>query len=144
LSSGDCGSDCYSGLSANSSDITAFFPPSTPQTVTLPAYLNSLAGLLASLSPSSELLSAFSAFDEDDSGQVDLVELRDALLHTAPEPGEKPLTEREIDKVMNGFTGRRAFGRHTGGGMGKRGEVFKYQEFVASVAGGASVDGKEN
>lgn len=96
------------------------------------------------MSPSSELLSAFSAFDEDDSGQVDLVELRDALLHTAPEPGEKPLTEREIDKVMNGFTRRRAFGRHTGGGMGKRGEVFKYQEFVASVAGGASVDGKEN
>ncbi|KAH8793937.1 hypothetical protein BGZ57DRAFT_947608 [Hyaloscypha finlandica] len=132
------------GLSANASDITAFFPPSTPQTVTLPAYLNSLAGLLAALSPSSELLSAFSAFDEDDSGQVDLAELRDALLHTAPEPGEKLLTEREIDKVMNGFTGRRAFGKHTGGGMGKRGEVFKYQEFVAGVAGGASVDGKEN
>jgi hypothetical protein len=132
------------GLSANASDITAFFPPSTPQTVTLPAYLSSLAGLLVSLSPSSELLSAFSAFDEDDSGQVDLAELRDALLHTAPEPGEKLLTEREIDKVMNGFTGRRAFGKHTGGGMGKRGEVFKYQEFVAGVAGGASVDGKEN
>jgi hypothetical protein len=130
------------GLSANSSDITAFFPPSTPQTVTLPAYLNSLAGLLASLSPSSELLSAFSAFDEDDSGQVDLAELRDALLHTAPEPGERPLTGRETDQVMSGFTGRRAFGKHAGGGMGKRGEVFKYQEFVASVAGGAGVDGK--
>jgi hypothetical protein len=116
------------GLPAHSSDITAFFPPSTPQTVTLPAFLNSLADLLASLSPSSELLSAFSAFD--------------ALLHTAPEPGEKALTEREIDKVMSGFTGRRAFGKHSGGGLGRRGEVFKYQEFVASVAGGASVDGK--
>ena len=101
-----------------------------------------MAGLLASLSPPAELLSAFSAFDEDDSGQVDLVELRDALLHTAPDPGERPLTEREIDRVMSGFTGRRAFGKHTGGGMGKRGEVFKYQEFVASVAGG-SADGKE-
>lgn len=131
------------GLSTNSPDVTAFFPPSTPQTVTLPAYLNSLAGLLASLSPSSELLSAFSAFDEDDSGQIDLAELRDALLHTAPEPGEKALTEREIGRVMSRFTGRRAFGKHTGGGMGKRGEVFKYQEFVSSVAGGASVDGKE-
>jgi Ca2+-binding EF-hand superfamily protein len=130
------------GLPAHSSDITAFFPPSTPQTVTLPAFLNSLADLLASLSPSSELLSAFSAFDEDDSGQVDLTELRDALLHTAPEPGEKALTERDIDKVMSGFTGRRAFGKHSGGGLGRRGEVFKYQEFVASVAGGASVDGK--
>lgn len=135
--------DFVLGLSANVSDITAFFPPSTPQTVTLPAYLNGLAGLLAALSPSSELLSAFSAFDEDDSGQIDLAELRDALIHTAPEPGVTPLTEREIDKVMNGFTGRRAFGKHTGGGMGKRGEVFKYQEFVSSVAGGASVDEKE-
>lgn len=100
------------------------------------------------LSPPSELLSAFSAFDEDDSGQVDLAELRDALLHTAPEPGEKLLTEREVDKVMNGFTGRRAFGKHTmgHGGMGsmsKRGEVFKYQEFVANVAGGASMNGKD-
>jgi hypothetical protein len=105
--------------------------------------LNSLANLLAALSPSSELLSALSAFDEDDSGQVDLAELRDALLHTAPEPGEKALTEREVDKVMGGFTGRRAFGKYGGGGMGKRGEVFKYQEFVASVQGGANVDGKE-
>ncbi|KUJ20919.1 EF-hand [Mollisia scopiformis] len=131
------------GLPANTSDVTAFFPLSSSQTVTLPTFLNSLAGLLASLSPSSELLSAFSAFDEDDSGQVDLAELRDALLHTAPEPGDKALTEREVDKVMNGFTGRRAFGKHTGGGMGKRGEVFKYQEFVANVAGGASVDGKD-
>ena len=138
----ELGTDSVPGLSANSSDITAFFPPSTPQTVTLPAYLNSLASLLAALSPSSELLSAFSAFDEDDSGQVDLAELRDALLYTAPEPGETLLSERDIDKVMSGFTGRRAFGKNTGGGMGKRGEVFKYQEFVSSVAGGASVDGK--
>jgi Ca2+-binding EF-hand superfamily protein len=130
------------GLSANASDISAFFPPSTPQTVALPAYMNSIANLLAALSPSSELLAAFSAFDEDDSGQVDLAELRDALLHTAPEPIEKPLTEREVDRVINGFTGRRAFGKHTGGGMGRKGEVFKYQEFVASIAGGASVGKK--
>jgi Ca2+-binding EF-hand superfamily protein len=128
-------------MSANASDVTAFFPPSSAQSITLPAYLNSMAGLLAALSPSSELLSAFSAFDEDDSGQVDLLELRDALLHTAPEPGDRPLTEREIDRVMGGFTGRRAFGKHSGGGIGKRGEVFKYQEFVASVQGGASADG---
>jgi hypothetical protein len=107
----------------------------------LPTFMNSIATLLAALSPPAELLSAFSAFDEDDSGQVDLAELRDALLHTAPEPGENILTEREIDKVMNGFIGRRAFQKHSGGGMGKRGEVFKYQEFVAGIAGGAS-DGK--
>lgn len=129
-------------MPSNPSDVTSFFPPSTPQTVTLPAYLNSLASLLSSLSPSSELLNAFSAFDEDDSGQVDLAELRDALLHTSPEPGEKPLTERDVDSVMNGFTGRRAFSKQSSS-MGKRGEVFKYQEFVANITGGASVSGKE-
>jgi Ca2+-binding EF-hand superfamily protein len=134
----------FPGMAANPSDITPFFPPSTPQNITLPAYLNSLASLLAVLSPPPELLSAFSAFDEDDSGQVDLAELRDALLHTSPDPGEKPLTERDIDRVMNGFTGRRAFGKHTAGSVAQRGEVFKYQDFVAGVAGGASVEGKEN
>ncbi|KAK0113042.1 hypothetical protein ONS95_014750 [Cadophora gregata] len=130
------------GLSANTSDITPFFPSSTSQTVTLPTFLNAIALQLAALSPSAELLSAFSAFDEDDSGQIDLSELRDALLHTAPDPGEKTLTEREIDRVMSGFTGRRAFGKHASG-LGKRGEVFKYQEFVSSVAGGANIERKD-
>lgn len=102
------------------------------------AFLNSLATTLAALSPSSELLSAFSAFDDDDSGQVDVAELRDALLHTAPEPGERALTEMEVNKVMIGFTGRRAFSRSTKpGGITKKGDVFKYQDFVNSVVGGS-------
>lgn len=100
------------------------------------AFLNSIATALAALSPGPELLSAFSAFDDDDSGQVDLAELRDALLNTAPEPGERPLTGAEIDRVMSGFAGRRAFSKSKQGGLGKRGEVFKYKEFVHSVAGG--------
>ncbi len=100
------------------------------------SFLNSIAAMLASLSPSSELLSAFSAFDEDDSGQVGLTELRDALLHTPPEQGERALTEMEVDKVMNGFTGRRAFSKSQAGGLAKRGEVFRYQEFVHSITGG--------
>jgi len=129
------------GLPSGSSDVTPFFPPGSAQTLTLPTFLTSISTLLASLSPPNELLSAFSAFDEDDSGQVDLAELRDALLHTAPEPGENALTEREVDKVMGGFTGRRAFGRSHVGGIGKRGEVFKYQEFVGAVAGGSGGKG---
>ena len=134
------------GLPSNPPDITPFFPPSAPQTMTLAVYLNTLAVSLAALSPSSELLSAFSAFDEDDSGQIDVAELRDALLHTAPEPGDKALTAHEVDKVMNGFTGRRAFTSKTksngglGGGANKRGEVFKYQDFVNSVAGNGGTD----
>lgn len=129
-------------MPATPSDIAAFFPAGAPQTVTLPSFLNQIATLLTTLSPSAELMSAFSAFDDDDSGQVDLAELRDALLHTAPEPGVKALTEREVDRVMSGFTARRAFGKSSVGGMGRRGEVFKYQEFIASVAGGLGVADK--
>ncbi|KAI0834784.1 EF-hand [Hypoxylon sp. FL0890] len=124
------------GLPAGPSDVSQFFPPAGPQTTTLAVFLNSIATTLAAMSPSAELLSAFSAFDDDDSGQVDLIELRDALLHTAPEPGERALTAFEVDKIMSGFSGRRAFSKHMASGLGKRGEVFKYQEFVNSIVGG--------
>ncbi|CAH0016466.1 unnamed protein product [Clonostachys rhizophaga] len=124
------------GLPSNPSDVSHFFPPSQPQTIALAAFLNSLADKLAALSASSELMSAFSAFDEDDSGQVDLADLRDALLNTAPEPGERPLTAAEVDKVINGFTGRRAFNKNMNAQLGaKRGDVFRYQEFVNSIMG---------
>ena len=124
------------GLPHNPSDVSKFFPPSQPQTIALAAFLNSLAEALAALSPSAELLSAFSAFDDDDSGQVDLSELRNALLNTPPEAGERALTTAEVDKVMEGFTGRRAFNRNMNAHLGaKRGEVFKYQEFVNSIMG---------
>ncbi|KAK8125382.1 Calcium-binding ef-hand protein [Apiospora kogelbergensis] len=138
------------GLPSGPSDISQYFPPGGPQTMTLAAFLNSLATALALMSPSAELVSAFSAFDDDDSGQVDLAELRDALLHTAPEPGERALSAAEVDKIMAGFSGRRAFSKHMAGGLGKRGEVFKYQDFVNSIVGGnnnseaASHEGSES
>ncbi|KXJ94761.1 hypothetical protein Micbo1qcDRAFT_193853 [Microdochium bolleyi] len=118
-------------------------------------FMNSIASTLAAMSPSTELLSAFSAFDDDDSGQIDLAELRDALLTTAPEPGERSLTASEVDRIVSGYSGRRAFSKssvmaaardhHGGGGGGggggfgggaKKGEVFKYHEFVQSIVGG--------
>ncbi|KAF4969715.1 hypothetical protein FSARC_3103 [Fusarium sarcochroum] len=124
------------GLPSSPADVSKFFPPSAPQTIALAVFLNSLADALAALSDSADLLSAFSAFDDDDSGQVDLAELRNALLETAPEPGERALTASEVDKIMNGFTGRRAFNRNMNAHLGaKRGEVFKYQEFVGSIMG---------
>ncbi|KAF5018514.1 hypothetical protein F66182_9519 [Fusarium sp. NRRL 66182] len=134
------------GLPSNPADVSKFFPPSAPQTITLAVFLNSLADALAALSPSDELLSAFSAFDDDDSGQVDLVELRNALLETAPEPGERALTASEVDKIMNGFTGRRAFNRNMNAQRGaKKGEVFKYQDFVSSIMGSNNgSDGQPN
>ncbi|KAL2201581.1 hypothetical protein P885DRAFT_65811 [Corynascus similis CBS 632.67] len=124
------------GLPSNAGDISQFFPPSTPQTMTMALFLNSIASSLAALSPSSELLSAFSAFDDDDSGQIDVAELRDALLHTAPEAGQEPLTALDVEKVIAGFTGRRAFSKSTAAGLGKRGEVFRYQDFVNTIVGG--------
>ncbi|POS82361.1 hypothetical protein EPUL_006131 [Erysiphe pulchra] len=130
------------GLSADSSNISTFFPPQAGQAITLPVYLNSLADILSTISPSSELISAFSAFDEDDSGQIDLIEFKDALLQTTPDPGVTPLTEGEIDSLMTDFIGRRAFCKNAGGGLGKRGEVFKYHDFMASISGGSGTDEK--
>ena len=111
---------------------------------------------MASLSPPEELLAAFSAFDDDDNGQVDVEELRDALLNTAPEEGlggGRGLSEAEVERVMAGFTGRKTFGKMgRGGGRNQglgalgnaRGEVFRYNEFVGTVAGGnkGSEEGK--
>ncbi|PGH35020.1 hypothetical protein GX50_02154 [[Emmonsia] crescens] len=131
------------GQDSSSASISQYFPPGAPQTLNLPTYLNSISNLLAPLSSAQELLNAFAAFDEDDSGQIDMDELRDALLNTSPEADESPLTEREVDEVVNGFTGRRVFGakgtKSAGfGGGAKRSEVFRYQEFVGSLTGGTA------
>ncbi|KAI1814853.1 EF-hand [Poronia punctata] len=124
-------------------DPSEFFPPGSPQTMTLASFLSSIARALAALSPGPELLAAFSAFDDDDSGQADLTELRDALLRTAPEPGERGLDPLDVEKVVAGFSGRRAFskGGSSSGGGTKRGEVFRYREFVGSVVGGSGGGG---
>lgn len=123
------------GLDSSPSCLSSYFPGN--QSMNLATYLHTLSTLLAPLSQPSELNAAFAAFDDDDSGQIDLAELKDALLHTAPEAGEKRLTEREIERVVEGFSGRRAFGKGSRnmGGAG-RGEVFRYGEFMASLSGG--------
>lgn len=133
------------GLPSSATSISQFFPPSTPQTLTLPTFLTQISTQLSAMSPPSELLNAFAAFDDEDSGQVDLAQLREALLGTAPEAGDNGLTEREIEKIVGGFSGRRAFGKGPATSqmqMGKRGEVFRYQEFVQSVVGAGNGNGK--
>lgn len=132
------------GLSTN--EMSKLFPPGQPQQISLPQYLNSLASALVSISPQQELLNAFSAFDDDDSGQVDVAELRRALLTTPPEPGERALSERDIDEALKGFTGRRILAksgvgmsslRNMGAPAGKKnGDVFRYHEFVSNLSGG--------
>ncbi|KAL8686770.1 MAG: hypothetical protein Q9224_005344 [Gallowayella concinna] len=129
------------GQDSSASAVSLFFPPGKAQTINMPSFLNTLSTLLAPLSSQQELLNAFAAFDEDDSGQIDVKELKDALLHTCPEAGESPMTEREVENVLKGFTGRRAFGK--GMGHGARGEVFRYPEFMASIIGGTEGEQKE-
>ncbi|KAL8952715.1 MAG: hypothetical protein Q9222_001364 [Ikaeria aurantiellina] len=129
------------GQDSSASAVSQFFPPGQPQTLNMPSFLNTLSSLLAPLSSQQELQNAFAAFDEDDSGQIDVRELKDALLHTSPEFGERAMTEREIDEVVNGFTGKRAFGK--GVGHGFRGDVFRYPDFMASIMGGGEREQKE-
>ena len=129
------------GQASSASAVSQFFPPGKPQTINMPSFLNTLSTLLAPLSSQQELLNAFAAFDEDDSGQIDVKELKDAILHTSPEAGERAMTERELEGVLEGFTGRRAFGK--GMGHGARGEVFRYPEFMASIMGGAEGEHQE-
>ncbi|KAL4915727.1 hypothetical protein BDW62DRAFT_212428 [Aspergillus aurantiobrunneus] len=130
--------DVLANVGQDPSSLSQFFPPGSASTVNFPTFLNTLSQLLSPLSSRQELTNALAAFDEDDSGQVDVEELRDALLNTVPENGERPLTDREVNEVLSGFTGRRAFGGKGGKaqGGGKRGEVLRYQEFVNTVMGG--------
>ncbi|KIW92305.1 uncharacterized protein Z519_07289 [Cladophialophora bantiana CBS 173.52] len=137
-------------LGLHESNLSQFFPPGQPQQMSLPQYLSQLANILVGLSPQQELLNALSAFDDDDSGQIDVAELRAALLSTVPDPGERPLTGKDIDRAMEGFTGRRILGKNVIGIAGVRGlkdpapkkggDVFRYQEFVANLTGGPATD----
>ncbi|KAI9370373.1 hypothetical protein BJX61DRAFT_98427 [Aspergillus egyptiacus] len=131
--------DVLTNVGQDTSSLSQFFPPGGPSTINFPTFLNTLSQLLSPLSSKQELTNALAAFDEDDSGQIDVDELRDALLNTAPDDGEQPLTGREINEILSGFTGRRVFGGRSGKtqGSGKRGEVLRYQEFVDTLTGGA-------
>lgn len=121
------------GQPSNASDVTPFFPPGAPQTLPLPTFLSTLSSLLAPLSSQTELLNAFAAFDDHDTGEVDVGELRDAVLNNG---GGKGLTSKEVEEAMGGFVGRKAFGKTAGGGA--RGEVFRYREWVGNVMGAGS------
>ncbi|TID26291.1 hypothetical protein E2P81_ATG00766 [Venturia nashicola] len=129
------------GLDTSANALSQYFPSQQPS-INLSSYLNLLCSDLTALSRQEELMAAFSAFDEDDSGQIDVGDLRDALLSTAPEPGEggRMLSEREVDRVMDGFVGRRMFKKGAMGnnsGLGGKKEVFRYGDFVGGIWGAA-------
>jgi Ca2+-binding EF-hand superfamily protein len=122
-------------LDSSASTLSTYFPPGT-SSLNLGAYLNLLAGDMAQLSRQDELIAAFSAFDDDDSGQVDVAELRDAVLNTAPEGGP-PLSPQQVDAALEGFVGRRVLKKgQVNSGLGGKKEVFRYGDFVTGIWGG--------
>lgn len=90
-------------------------------------------------------MAAFSAFDVDDSGQIDLAELRRAVLTTAPEIGEEDLrmNEKDLDGILGEFSGRRVFGVKGVNVAKGKGEVFRWREFIGAVSGGGNGQGQE-
>ncbi|KAI5291621.1 hypothetical protein KEM54_002721 [Ascosphaera aggregata] len=136
------------GLDASRPTTDAYFPASSgTEAINLPSYLNHIASLLVPFSSRQELLNAFSAFDEDDSGQVDLEELKAALLDPAlsgaGSDGLK-LTAKDIEDCVKGFTARRVFNAKSAKGNahgqwsgGRRPDVLRYQDLVANIAGPA-------
>ncbi|KAK8161743.1 hypothetical protein IWX90DRAFT_279058 [Phyllosticta citrichinensis] len=131
------------GLDPTAALLSSFFPPSGPQSLNLASYLNMLAGLLAPMSREQELMAAFEAFDDGDDGQIDVGELTEALSSVSGlEGGEaERLSGREVERVVEGFRGRRALAKGGKGGL-VRGEVFRYREFVGSICGGAAGKGE--
>lgn len=131
------------GLDADEAALAAFFPRDAPKSLNLPAFLTIIAELLEPFSSSTELENALVAFDEDDSGQIDLADLREALVHPAPEDGSDHLilTESEIDEVVRGFTSRSTLSRTPVSKRLVRGEVFRYEEFVSSITGATGTEG---
>ncbi|KJX96842.1 EF-hand like protein [Zymoseptoria brevis] len=128
------------GLDNKPAALRDFFPPNGPGQLNLARYLDILSAPLADLSQPEELRAAFEAFDVDDSGQIDVSILRDALLHTAPQPGEDMtrLSEKEVDGILGEFAGRRAFGSKGLNAAKGKGDVFKYRDFMANVSGGGA------
>ncbi|CAK4033471.1 EF-hand like [Lecanosticta acicola] len=133
------------GMDNTPATLKDFFPPNGPAQLNLARYLDVLSGPSADLSQNDELRAAFEAFDLDDSGQIDMSTLRDALLHTTPQPGEDTihLSEREVDGILGEFTSRRAFGSRGLHAPKGKGDVFRYRDFMASVNGGAAANGTE-
>lgn len=86
-----------------------------PSPLNFAAFLTALSSHLCDITPREELLAAFAAFDEDDSGRVEVDELREALTSMG-----RRMSEDEAAQALHSFSNRRHF---------------KYREFVDALAG---------
>ncbi|KAJ5245858.1 hypothetical protein N7468_000841 [Penicillium chermesinum] len=67
------------GQDASAPALSRFFPPGAGQTINFATFMNTLSQLMSPMSSAQELSNALAAFDDDDNGQIDVAELRDAL-----------------------------------------------------------------
>jgi Ca2+-binding EF-hand superfamily protein len=128
------------GLDSSSSTLSTYFAPGAGN-LNLGSYLSTMTRDFLKLDRREQLVAAFSAFDADDSGQIGVAELRDALLSTFPTDSEggRSLSAGEIDMVLEGFTGKRVLKKGevhvNGGGLGRGGEVFRYGDWMSGIYG---------
>lgn len=88
-----------------------------PDPLNFAAYFTAMTGMLNDLSSREDLIAALAAFDEGDSGKIDVRELKQALTD-----GPDALSDAEVDGVIHAFS---------------RNGKFNYNSFVESIAGSA-------
>lgn len=126
------------GLDNSQASLAQYFSQGQ-QNLNLARFLDGLtSGPFADLSAADELSAAFGAFDVDDSGQIDMAELREALIRTNTS-GASTLKVGQVDTILDDFRGRRAFGAKgllaKDLGSGARSDVFKYRDFMTAITG---------
>ena len=94
---------------------------SLPSPIDFPAFLTHLTTLAQTTSPRDEIIGAFTAFDENDSGYIDYEELKRELVSS----GNKRMTMEQVEGILGAQVER------TGRNRGRVG----YGRFCDSVLG---------
>lgn len=112
----------YIGLD-NSPTQTKQMLSSLPSPIDFPTFLTHLTNLTSTTSPRDEIIGAFTAFDENDSGYVNYEELKRELVGS----GNRRMTVEQVEGTLGGVVertgrnrGRVGYGRLVDGVLGER------------------------
>lgn len=86
-----------------------------PNPLNFAAYFTAMTSLLVDTSSRDELIHALATFDEDETGKINIKELKESLCS-----GKDALTEQQVDSIVKPFS---------------RNGFFNYNSFVESMAG---------
>lgn len=104
------------GLSKSAGELDAMLAE-LPTPLNFAAYFTAMTSLLNDISSRDDLMGALTAFDEDDSGKIDVKELKEALT-----TGRDAMSQEDADAVLK---------------LHSRNGKFNYNAFVESIAGAA-------